>query len=411
MAMIFPTDPQDRLAYVSFTVSQDEGTDFSGQADMPPVSESTENIVDKEEQKDDRSALEKFFDFNDDGELSLADVRAGYDKAKEQINKVNDFLGSAGDAVEGILNDFFGMGGDRQPFKRGRTEFADPDGNVVLFLPPGFQSTEGLGFDGFDLGLAGSVAERAFQSQGFGTGVFDGPSIAGDAFQTASDALGSVASGNANPAARLASVELAKLKRAALPAGVGAAANAVAGVTIAPNQRTLFKRVNMREFAFTFSLIPSNAGEAAIVTQIAKYFRYYLYPKPILSSDGVRVGYQYPNKFQIKVGTVLGGWEPLKIQPCYLRGLSVTTNPNAAAYHEDGNPVETQISVNFIEAATLDRDQEEYVEPPSSGGGTIYGGGAAPTQGIGNEQLPASDPVPGAGPLPAGIYEDVGSIA
>ena len=405
MAMIFPTDPQDRLAYVSFTVSQDEGTDFSGQADMPPVSESTENIVDKEEQKDDRSALEKFFDFNDDGELSFADVRAGYDKAKEQINKVNDFLGSAGDAVEGILNDFFGMGGDKQPFKRGRTEFADPDGNVVLFLPPGFQSTEGLGFDGFDLGLAGAIAERTFQNGGFDNG-----GVLGDAFKTTTGTLEEVKAGNLPDTAKLLSVELAKLKRAALPAGVGAAANAVAGVTIAPNQRTLFKRVNMREFAFTFSLIPSNAGEAAIVTQIAKYFRYYLYPKPILSSDGVRVGYQYPNKFQIKVGTVLGGWEPLKIQPCYLRGLSVTTNPNAAAYHEDGNPVETQISVNFIEAATLDRDQEEYVEPPS-GQGTIYGGGAAPTQGIGGGQLPASEPVPGAGPLPAGIYEDVGSIA
>ena len=394
MAMIFPTDPQDRLAYVSFTVSQDEGTDFSGQADMPPVSESTENIVDKEEQKDDRNALEKFFDFNDDGELSLADVRAGYDKAKEQINKVNDFLGSAGDAVEGILNDFFGMGGDRQPFKRGRTEFADPDGNVVLFLPPGFQSTEGLGFDGFDLGLAGSIAERTFQNGGFDNG-----GVLGDAFKTTTGTLEEIKAGSLPDTAKLLSVELAKLKRAALPAGVGAAANAVGGVTVAPNQRTLFKRVNMREFAFTFSLIPSNAEEAAIVTQIAKYFRYYLYPKPILSNDGVRIGYQYPNKFQIKVGSVLpGGWEPIKIQPCYLRGLSVTTNPNAAAYHKDGNPVETQISVNFIESATLDRDQEEYVEPPSGGG---VGGGRGGNSGVNpNQPIPASDPVPGAGPVP-----------
>lgn len=391
MAMIFPTDPQDRLAYVSFTVSEDEGTDFSGQADMPPVSESTENIVDKEEQKDDRSALEKFFDFNDDGELSLADVRAGYDKAVEQVNKVNDFLGSAGDAVENVLNDFFGMGGDKQPFKRGRTEFANPDGNVVLFLPPGFQSTEGLGFDGFDLGLAGTLAERTFQTGGVAEG-----GVLGDAFATAKGTLESIKTGNTPDTAKLVSVELAKLKRAALPAGVGAAANAVAGVTIAPNQRTLFKRVNMREFAFTFSLIPSNAGEAAIVQQIVKYFRYYLYPKPILSSDGVRIGYKYPNKFQIKVGTVLGSWEPIKIQPCYMRGLSVTTNPNAAAYHEDGNPVETQISVNFIEAATLDRDQSEYVEPPGSGGG----GGGGNSGVITPQPIPAADPIPGGGPVP-----------
>lgn len=391
MAMIFPTDPQDRLAYVSFTVSEDEGTDFSGQADMPPVSESTENIVDKEEQKDDRSALEKFFDFNDDGELSLADVRAGYDKAVEQVNKVNDFLGSAGDAVENVLNDFFGMGGDKQPFKRGRTEFANPDGNVVLFLPPGFQSTEGLGFDGFDLGIAGSLAERTFQTGGFENG-----GVLGDAYNTVTGTLEEIKAGNTPDTAKLLSVELAKLKRAALPAGVGAAANAVGGVAIAPNQRTLFKRVNMREFAFTFSLIPSNAGEAAIVQQIVKYFRYYLYPKPILSSDGVRIGYKYPNKFQIKVGTVLGSWEPIKIQPCYMRGLSVTTNPNAAAYHEDGNPVETQISVNFIEAATLDRDQSEYVEPPGSGGG----GGGGNSGVITPQPIPAADPIPGGGPVP-----------
>jgi hypothetical protein len=35
--------------------------------------------------------------------------------------------------------------------------------------------------------------------------------------------------------------------------------------------------------------------------------------------------------------------------------VSVTYNPNNMAFHEDGNPVETQISLDFMEAAALDR--------------------------------------------------------
>ena len=124
-----------------------------------------------------------------------------------------------------------------------------------------------------------------------------------------------------------------------------------------PNQRVLFKRVNIREFAFNFTLVPVNAGEAATVTSMVKFFRKYLYPEAI-EAGGIKVGYKFPEKFQIKVGSALG-WNAPEIKPCYLRNVAVTYNPNAIAFHEDGNPVETQLSLNFVEASALDRTDVE----------------------------------------------------
>ena len=76
------------------------------------------------------------------------------------------------------------------------------------------------------------------------------------------------------------------------------------------------------------------------------FFRHYLYPEPI--GDEIKVGYKFPEKFNIKVGSSLG-WNAPEIKPCYLRNVAVTYNPNAIAFHEDGNPVETNCLLTSYE--------------------------------------------------------------
>ncbi len=41
------------------------------------------------------------------------------------------------------------------------------------------------------------------------------------------------------------------------------------------------------------------------------------------------------------------------------------------AFHTDGKPVETQITLNFIESATLDRKQSEYVPQRAPDGSNV----------------------------------------
>tara|TARA_Y100000385_G_C13104620_1_gene646750 strand:- start:447 stop:1559 length:1113 start_codon:yes stop_codon:yes gene_type:complete len=356
----FPSAVEERLGYVSFDVIGAAGAEVNARAEGTDLEQAKENIEKEAEEQGEPSKLQEFFD----------DAKEVYNDVKGGLEAVDDFLGDAGGKLDGILQDFFGVGEEVQPFVRDKMKLHDPKHQVVLYLPPGFQVAEGVAFDGVDLGAVGALALNSMTKDNVAK-AFDGSlGVLGDLSESVIDAL---KGGGSPEAARLGAIQGAKAFRTIATLGNGGIANAgnlAAGVTIAPNQRTLFKRVNMREFSFSFSLVPSSAEEASAVDSIVDFFRHFLYPEPIMVG-AVRVGYKYPEKFKIKVSSHKG-WEPVKIQPSYLRNLSVTTNPNGMAFHTDGRPVETQITLNFIESATLDRDQDEYVPQLKSGGG---GGG------------------------------------
>jgi len=359
MALRFPSKVEERLGYVSFDVIGSENAEVNARAEGTDLEKAKENIEKESEEQGEPSKLQEFFD----------DAKEVYNDVKGGLEAVDNFLGDAGGKLDGILQDFFGIGEEVQPFTRGKMSLQDPDGQVVLYLPPGFQVAEGVAFDGVDLGPTGALALNRMTDDTLSDATEGTFGVATSVGQSIIDAV----SGGASPeAARLGAITLAGATRRLAGAGIAAAGNVAAGVTVAPNQRTLFKRVNMREFSFSFSLVPSSAEEASAVDGIVDFFRHFLYPEPIMVGD-VRVGYKYPEKFKIKVSS-FRGWEPVQIQPSYLRNLSVTTNPNGMAFHKDGKPVETQITLNFIESATLDRKQEEYVPQLSSGGNGGNGG-------------------------------------
>ena len=67
-----------------------------------------------------------------------------------------------------------------------------------------------------------------------------------------------------------------------------------------PNQRVLFKRVNIREFAFNFTFVPVNAGDGNS-NEHGEVLQKYLYPEAI-EAGGIKVGYKFPEKFKLKWG-------------------------------------------------------------------------------------------------------------
>jgi hypothetical protein len=335
--MQFPSKIEDRLGYVSFTVIGGDGGGGSGGEAAAP----------------DQGAQEsKLAEQVENGEVSGSDVAeaTGGEAAADEgggffnaIGQVADAISNVGDAINDVLNSIAGNTPETNTVKGGKPSFAEPGGDIVLYLPSGFQITEGVQYDGVDLGIAGAGAEAAVNNAGGDVGA-----ALGGAASSFIDALKTDIGGAQG---RLAAVELAR-RSGKIDAGVVAGAQSAAGVAVNPNQRVLFKRVNIREFKFAFTLIPVNAGEAATVEAMVKKFRHYLYPEAI--GGEIKVGYKFPEKWKIKVGSALG-WNAPEIKPCYLRGVSVTYNPNNMAFHEDGNPVETQISLDFMEAAALDR--------------------------------------------------------
>jgi hypothetical protein len=125
-----------------------------------------------------------------------------------------------------------------------------------------------------------------------------------------------------------------------------------------PNTRALFKQVNLRQFQFTFKLIPTSQSEAQSVPEIIKYFRTEMYPANIAYAD-LALGYKFPNKFKIQFQT--GGSNIVtKLSDCYLEAFQTNYNPSNAAFLQSGSgPAhfsETDISLTFMEARTLSKD-------------------------------------------------------
>jgi len=134
---------------------------------------------------------------------------------------------------------------------------------------------------------------------------------------------------------------------------------------INPNTKVLFERVNIRSFNFAFTLIPTSRSEANVITTIIKEFRKNLYPTVEATILGQPYVYKYPNRFDITINPDAGTTEEasesslIKFKPCFLENVSVTYNPNNMAWHDDGNPMETTLTLQFKESEIIVREDVE----------------------------------------------------
>lgn len=246
------------------------------------------------------------------------------------------------------INEFTGNKlGRSSTAKSNRTVSGD---GVTLYLPTGLAFTDGVQFGETDLAISGGFAEQ-------GESLFK--TLAEDN-QSFIEGLKGDVSSQSGPLAKLIGAEAAKLNLLKL-AGAQAAAQVQAGVTINPNTRVLFKRVNLRQFSFSFKLIGKSPEETAEIEKIVRFFRTQLYPETFSVQD-VGVGYKFPDKFDIKISYEgsEGTWNPPKIKACYLRDVTTTYNASSMAFHKDGKPVEVDLGLSFMESAALERaDIEE----------------------------------------------------
>jgi hypothetical protein len=228
-------------------------------------------------------------------------------------------------------------------------------GNMVkLYLPIALTQADGLSYAQPELGPFGAGAAAAM---GQGKGILE---TLGEAAEKGFSNMADMVAGNLQGAA--AGLALQRTA-AAMNSTAGNAASLAFGVTVNPNARTVFKGVNIREFAFQFKFIPKSSLEAKEVEKIIKRFRSYAYPDTI-NLAGVNAGYKYPHMFELdlfyeneagvkkRVGT--------KMKKCHLKAISTNYNSSSMAFHPDGYPVEIDLSLSFVEERTLNRDDILY---------------------------------------------------
>ena len=213
--------------------------------------------------------------------------------------------------------------------------------SIYLPIPPGISFSDQMQYSTIDLGIIGKAVARATTAAVNEGGFFSG---AGGAIGAAVGTLVNQAR-SANGAAAASLV--------AKGTGFDNVANFIdfgARQVIAPNTNTAFQNSGVRQFQFSFKMMPKDQKEAITITEIVKRFRQNMYP---MGNDLILT---YPPIWNIMFYDGAKTEENTKlpgIYDCYLTGMSAVYNSSGNMFHADGHPVETDVQLTFEETRAL----------------------------------------------------------
>ena len=294
--------------------------------------------------------IDSFFDLS--GEV---DTDARTKSSREAINKVAE-IRSAAEKKASELRD-----GNKVVAEPGviktllksyeNTDGGSPGGSVTFPLSRGLKYTDGVSYNVVDVGLLGAAGDIGSASSEDGRLTGAAKSLA---INAAGKALGPAAGSIVGAAlGKLGGAALGGLGGASIAAQTGAIAQSATRVSTAPNERTLFERVKLRNFAFSFTMIAREADEQVEIKEILKFFRSEVYPEAITISGGAPFAYEFPNVFQIDIKNRDGTNPGFNIQRCYLESVDTTFNGTSSGMFEGREFVEVQVNLSFREIAAM----------------------------------------------------------
>jgi len=220
---------------------------------------------------------------------------------------------------------------------------------IDLFFPLSIQMDDtmdiGTGnLGGLGVGVLTGLKEAGSIWQGINNSVQKGMS---DIFQFAFGGL-------QEETARYVAAKVGKMG----PQGIQTAISVANQVAVNPHTRAVFNQVNLRQFSFTFKLIPASSDEALVIQKIIKHFRTHMYPETF-DVAGLPLGYKFPKVFRISFKHRNSEAKIPRLELCYLRGFQSTYNPTGQAFYNDGQPNEIDITLQFQEYRTLSKKDIE----------------------------------------------------
>jgi hypothetical protein len=221
---------------------------------------------------------------------------------------------------------------------------------IYLYMPQSIQINDGLTFETVD--LANLI--------GLGT----------DLVNAASNGItGNDAASRANLDAASTHVLTQMSGSGGLASGAASQALIQKGRVLNPRTQMLFKGPVIRQFSFSFKLIPSNKDEADDIYEMIKTIRLNSYPDTagIDGSEGV---FTFPNIFRIEMlsnpssaeFTSANNADQLKmirLADTYCTAISTNYNPTSPTFFAGGYPSEIDIGLTFQETRTINRKDIE----------------------------------------------------
>jgi hypothetical protein len=120
-----------------------------------------------------------------------------------------------------------------------------------------------------------------------------------------------------------------------------------------PREYIMFREMPHRMFMMNFTFLPKSKGEADVIPEIIRFFRYHSYPG--LSAD--KMSYDFPHQFIINIKTTGTENNIIKIPKVACVSVSTTYNPISMSYFKDTKfPIHTNISLTFQELEPITTD-------------------------------------------------------
>ena len=215
--------------------------------------------------------------------------------------------------------------------------------DIFLPIPMGLTFSDNMQYSTLDLGIIGSAVSKATTAAVNEGGFFSA--------RGAGAALGAAGGTFINQMRSANSAAIVSL--AARQTGFDNVANFVdfgSKQVVAPNTNTAFQNSGVRQFQFSFRMMPTDKKEADEISEIVKRFRQNMYP---IANDLILT---YPPIWSIKFFDGSESSENKKLPglyDCYLIGMSAVYNGSGNMFHADGHPVETEVQLTFEETRAL----------------------------------------------------------
>lgn len=246
--------------------------------------------------------------------------------------------------VQGRGTPFILFTSHRAKYKAAATQTTLTDNkSCAMYMPPGFQVADIMRYESASPGLLGGVAEN----------------LLSDNNDYSAEDIRNIASTGAAAATQAAAATIGNALGGGAGAVVGGVGATSAGAAVEavrakrmqnitnPNEFMLFRAPGIRQFSFTFNMIPSSARESDETFEIIKYFRERMYPT--LGANDLM--FNFPEVFTIKFKNVDG---IPRIAESALTNASTQFNPNSMSYFKRGNrPVEIGLTLSFQELMPL----------------------------------------------------------
>ena len=219
-------------------------------------------------------------------------------------------------------------------------------GKVSLYLPQAVQINDAASYSNVDLGIMGAGGAAAMAE---GAGLL--PALLRQGASAAASIIDAI-KGDAPNGSDLARLAVNRASKFLPGEGNRGAVASATRVSVNPNTRALFKSVPLREFTFTFKMIPTSKEETEQIKGIIKFFRENLYPEVITMGD-IPAGFKFPHVFEISLKYGKNKALATKILPSYIRSFAATYNASGMGFLEGGDFSEVDITMSFIESGTL----------------------------------------------------------